>query len=177
MKTKMRTTGSFVLVAVSTLMMACAKDLPELPVDAHSTNTYSVTAVPQQLTADPLEAVADDLVSGLSFISGMTPNVTSLRTPLRNTEFDALVKTSMLEQGYTFDEQLGRTGSEQLSTSFLQIDRDASSSELIGIISINSVFVKRTYLVTDSGIEPKTAYVIKGINPQRVRESDQVRVL
>ena len=177
MKIKMRSTGNFLLVTVSALTIACAKDLPELPVDPYYSDSYSATTVANQPATDPLEAVADDLVSGLSFISGMTPNVTALRTPLRTTEFDAFVKTSMLEQGYTFDEQFGRTGSEQLSTSFLKIDHDANSSELIGIISINNLLVKRTYFVTDSGIEPKTGYVIKGINPQRVKESNLVRVL
>ncbi len=181
MKNYLRKTGCLAVVAASVLMMACAKDLPELPMDSSSAGYAAspVVAAPAEIaeTTPPLEAMATDLVSGLSYISGMTPNLTSIKTPARNSEFDELVKASMVEKGYTFDDRYDRAGSERLSTSFLQVDRGPNTSELIGIISINSIFVKRTYLITDSGIEPKTAYMIKGISPQLVQASDQVRVL
>ena len=182
----MRTTGIMILAAGSTLLMACAKDLPELPVEISTPASASqlrdgtVTLAStdgQTQVSQPLEIIAKDLVSALSYISGMDPRLATIRTPAAGSDFDELVKTSMQENGYTFDDRFDRASSEQLNTAYLITDRGNNISELTGIISINSVFVKRTYSVSNGTIEPKTSYMIRGISPQLVQAADNIRVL
>lgn len=172
--------------ACSILLTACAKDLPELPVYAPATASVPTPPSETGMTTNPenemsisqaLAFVASDLVAGLSFISGVSPNLVSLKIPAEDTEFDELVKTAMMNKGYSIDNRFDRSGSEQLATSFLKRDRGDSSYVITGIISINSVLVKRSYLVKGTVVEAQTSYLIRGISPQLVSNSEQVRVL
>ena len=187
MKNKLRYPAIVALAAGSMLLTACAKNLPELPV-ASVPNTAGTSQLQNGTVAltnadgqtrnnAPLEIIANDLVSALSYISGMDPKLATIRTPAAGSDFDELVKVSMQNNGYTFDDRFDRASGEQLNTAYLKTDRSVDTSELTGIISINSVFVKRTYILSNGTITPKTSYVIRGINPQLVQAHDNVLVL
>ena len=188
------TTSCFVVV-LSSLLSGCAKNLPELPIDVtntrNTTQTANVASSISQLNPIinsevnfeendsqlPLEFVAKDLVKALSFISGMSPELTSIVTASSGSEFNNLVKESMLQQGYRFDNKRLQSGSRQLTTSYLEINRELQPSELTAIMAINSVLIKRTYEIQNDSIEPKSAYFIRGINPELVDSNEQVRML
>lgn len=179
---KVRT--SLVIAACSTFIMSCAKELPELPVYAAPTPA-SIPAVSQLPTLPPSNAtlskalafVADDLVAGLSFIPGLSPQRVTLASARTDSEFDALVKKSMIRRGFSINQRVSRASNGQLATSYLKEYRNSGGFDITGIISIDSVLIKRTYFIEDSTVTANTSYSVRGINPQLVTASDLVRVL
>lgn len=170
----------------SMLMTACAPDLPELPV--YAPVTTAAPAVPADSTQSSISEdisgdsrvlayVASDLVAGLSYISGISPNLISLRTPSDETDFDNFVTTAVLNNGYSVDGRFDRQSSAQLATSFFISKQNGNSYELTAIISVDSILVKRTYAVRGNAVNPQTSYLIRGVNPLLVNKNEQVRVL
>ncbi len=181
-----------VTVAASTFLFSCAKELPELPVyatpaivNASASASASATDTPAllPLTAAPSETnaalrfVANDLVSALSFVSGISPELVSIKSANTNTIFDNMVTTALISRGYRVDQRYDGISNQQLATSFLQRSRTTDTYDITGIISINSVLLKRTYTVNGNSITPNASYSIRGVNPQLVRASDLIRVL
>ena len=134
------------------------------------------TGVVNSVIDEPLVFIANDLVQALSFIGGMEPNRTTISSPASASEFDTMVKNSMLQQGYQFSDRRVR-GSQQLTTSFLEVDKNSQLSELTAIMALNSVLIRRTYLITNDIVEPSTSYIIRGIDPELVDINDQIRTL
>ena len=137
------------------------------------TQASPVTATPVTTPANAdnsqaLTFVARDLVSALAFISGVSPNQISITAPTVNSKFDWLVQAAMLRNGYTLGNRYGRSRSKQLTTSYLQKDRPDGLLELTGILSIDSILVRRSYLLDGNSIQPGTSYMIRGVDPQLV---------
>ncbi len=125
----------------------------------------------------PLVFIANDLVKALSFISGMDPELTSTVRTSSGSAFNKLVKESMQQQGYRFADTPYETGSQQLTTSYLETNRELQPRELTAIMAINTVLIKRTYEIQNDSVEPSSLYMIRGINPELVESNEQVRML
>lgn len=124
-----------------------------------------------------LEIIANDLVAALSFISGMSPRLITVKAPADTTQFDELVKDAFASKGYAINNTRALNAGKQLTTSFVMVDTSNGTKEVTGIISIDNVLVKRTYSVTARSIEASTSYLIKGADPQMVKNSDQVQTI
>lgn len=199
--TKTIRTSNYLVIVLSSLLLGCVNSLPELPMDIKNTpdpvpTQVSAVAAPVAvlspvLNSDvtyeeqlidirsnfPLDLIANDLVNALSFITGMGPEETSIYAPTSGSVFDNLVITSMQQQGYSFDGRRSRTSSRQLTTSFLETNRETQPSEITAIMAINRVLIRRTYLVQTDSVEPKGSYTIRGIKPGLVDSNEQVRTL
>ena len=146
-----------------------------------ATPTPTPTPTPTERVADseselPLEFIAKDLVQALSFISGVNPSVTSIRTAPSGSLFDDLVKKSMQQLGYRFDDPLGGPGSQQLTTSYLERNKELQTSELIAIMALDGVMIRRTYIIKGDSAEPRTAYIIRDVESEAVDLNDQIRL-
>lgn len=167
---------AFITSAMS--LISCAKPLPELPAYTDPITSLPALHEPEALAdaafitqannTQVLTFVANDLVEGLSFIPQIAPNLTSIQTPVKNTDFDNLVTDSLRNKGYSIDDRFDRNGSEQLATSYLQKLRENNTFELTGIISVNNVLLKRVYAIQADRIEPITTYLVRGVNPEFV---------
>ena len=145
-----------------------------------ATPTPTPTPTPKRVadseTELPLEFIAKDLVQALSFISGVNPSVTSIRTAPSGSLFDDLVKKSMQQLGYRFDDPLGGPGSQQLTTSYLERNKELQTSELIAIMALDGVMIRRTYIIKGDSAEPRTAYIIRDVESEAVDLNDQIRL-
>lgn len=112
-----------------------------------------------------LEFVAQNLVAALPFISGISPTQISITAPRVNSKFDWQVQAAMLRSGYSLGQRFGQSPSKQLVTSFQQTQRSDGSLEVTAIISINSILVRRSYIVQGKSIQPGTSYLISGVDP------------
>jgi hypothetical protein len=183
MKKILKVKTGVVAFSCTLLLTACAKELPELPVYTPAVvELPKLPTLPTLLNTEAdntlaLSFIAEDLVAGLMYISQLSPNLISLKTRSADSEFDELIKSAMINNGYSVDNRLDRSGSEHLAASILQRELGDGSTEVTGIMSINSVLLKRAYLVRGIEVEPRTTYSIRGINPQLVQPSDQVQVL
>ncbi len=124
-----------------------------------------------------LDFIANDLVKALSFISGLEPQLVSISAPENGSTFDGLVKQSMQQQGYRFDDNGFQSGSRQLTTSFAETGIASQVRELTAIMAINTALIRRTYLIRDDNVEQKSLYVIRGVLPSQVELNDQVSPL
>lgn len=181
----------FSTVAVSLLLTGCAAQLPELPIDSSTLPGAPLkTRVIQAVSTTPvagtttngdnsqaLTFVARDLVAGLAFISGVSPNQISIKAPSVNSKFDWLVQAAMIRNGYSLGNRYGRSQSKQLTTSYLQKGRPDGSLELTAIISIDSILVRRSYILVDGSIQPGTSYLIRGVDRQLIEATALVDIL
>ncbi len=178
----------FAAIALSALLQSCANRLPELPTDPVSlplelsqkpTSSYSSAKDALRNVEDDqaLEFVAQDLVAALSFISGVSPTEISIRTPPANTKFNRLVQDAMLKNGYRLDQRFGQSNSMELVTSYRQKEMPSGYFELTAIMSINSILVRRSYIIQGEDIVPGSSYYIRGVDPQLVQVTALVNVL
>lgn len=181
-----RLSCSIALTATCGLFMACAKPLPELPVYADPIASLPPIAeqypsadssITHASNIDALTYVANDLVDGLSYISRIAPNLTSINAPTANTEFDGLVTSALRSKGYSIDDRSYRGSNEQLTTAYLQKRNRNDVFELTGIISIDDVLLKRVYAVQGNAIEPVTTYMVRGVTAETVATNGNIQSL
>ena len=178
----------FAAIALSALLQSCANRLPELTTDPvplplelskKPTSSDALATAPLTNVEDnqALEFVAQDLVAALSFISGVSPTEISIRTPPANTKFNRLVQDAMLKNGYSFDQRFGQSKSMELVTSYRQKEMPSGYFELTAVMSINSILVRRSYIIQGEDIVPGSSYYIRGVDPQLVQVTALVNVL
>ncbi len=183
----LRRTDALVVI-LSTLMMGCAKQLPELPIDikpapasAAKLTSNGVITYEEMESSNvrnfPLDLIANDLVKALSLVPQINPRFTSVHAPTSASEFDKLIKDSMLQQGYSFEGRRFGSNNQQLSTSFMETETEFEHSELTAIMALNSVLIKRTYLIQKNTVEPKGSYSIRGANQALAASTGQIRSL
>ncbi|MBX2886415.1 MAG: hypothetical protein KTR32_41055 [Granulosicoccus sp.] len=140
-----------------------------------------LSLIPGESTVDKsdpaLKIIANDLVSAVSFITGMSPNLITVKAPANHSQFDEFVKDAFAKKGYAINNTQALNAGKPLTTSFLINEDSANGREIIGIISINGVLVKRTYSLNNKSIYANTSYLIKGIDPRLVRGTDQIEVI
>lgn len=180
---------------------AAQENLPELPLQPLPVTKNSVIPVTASVSSsvsnryenvdlsaiqgDPaprydnpeLKIIADDLVAALGFIKGMSPNLITVKAPADNSRFDELVKNAFANKGYAINNTRALNAGKQLTTSFMVKDRSSNRREITGVIAINGILIKRTYSVNDKSIEASTSYMIKGVQTQLIKNTDQVQVI
>ena len=83
----------------------------------------------------------------------------------------------MLKNGYSFDQRFGQSKSMELVTSYRQKEMPSGYFELTAVMSINSILVRRSYIIQGEDIEPGSSYYIRGVDPQLVQVTALVNVL